>query len=244
MPRKKKASFIPKKKKTLIPEPNWDKLKKSKTEEQKVEAFRKSDDFVHFEVPDREQMHWMKKWIREVSGWDLHEESVILPDVYMLPFAKYGWLAVRLGFTPETVVKSLEKNLKPLLERATEIRNKNSSEAVVLPSDENHFLNPSKVKKWLEVWKSYLKSSEKLAESKDPKLRMQYQVAETYVYNMSTYLRTGIWNDDRFGENREHKVMWVCKALAYNSDGTPKRNVGTWYPDIGEVWTREMNNEA
>jgi hypothetical protein len=31
--------------------------------------------------------------------------------------------------------------------------------------------------------------------------------------------------------------------MAYHPDGTPKRSVGTWYPDIRMEWTKEMENE-
>jgi len=236
MPRKKKAMFTPKKKKTLVPEPKWDKLRKAKSEEDQNNAFITSFDFVHFEISDKDQLHWLKKWIREISDWDLHNESVTLPDVYMLPFAKYGWLAIQLGYMPKKVYSSLEKNLKPLLLRATEIKNKHVTEEVQLPEDSSHFLHPAKVKKWLSVWKEYLKGINKYKESKDAKQRMEYQTAETYIYNMSSYLRTGIWNDDRFGENREGKVTWVVKSLAYNSDGTVKRTKNYYYPDIADVW--------
>jgi hypothetical protein len=32
-------------------------------------------------------------------------------------------------------------------------------------------------------------------------------------------------------------------VMAYHPDGTPKRSVGVWYPDIQETWTKEMENE-
>ena len=31
--------------------------------------------------------------------------------------------------------------------------------------------------------------------------------------------------------------------MAYYSDGTPKRNVGVYYPDMSCVYTQEMYNE-
>ena len=43
------------------------------------------------------------------------------------------------------------------------------------------------------------------------------------------------------GANEEHRVVPRVVAMAYNSDGTPKRNVGFWYPDIKAVWTKEMD---
>jgi hypothetical protein len=30
--------------------------------------------------------------------------------------------------------------------------------------------------------------------------------------------------------------------MAYHLDGTPKRTVGYWYPDIESVWTKEMES--
>lgn len=241
---KRKAKFTPKKKKTLVPEPSWDKYRRYTSDETQEKAYKECLDYVHYEVTEREQLHWLKKWVREKSGWDLHEETVTLPDVYMLPFAKYGWLAIMLQYVPKTVLTSLENNLKPLLHRADEFRAKHTVEEVALPDDKDHFLYPGKVKQWLAVWKDYLKGIDAYKESKDPKDRMKYQVAETYVYNMNAYLRTGVWNDTHFGENREGKVLWVCKALAYDKDGCVKRTFGTYYPDIGQVWTRELANET
>jgi len=37
--------------------------------------------------------------------------------------------------------------------------------------------------------------------------------------------------------------MQVCTAMAYDSEGFVKRSVGVLYPDIGEVWTKEMDDE-
>jgi len=236
MPRAKKAKFVPKKKKTLVAEPKWEQLRKAKSEEERYKAFITSSEFVHFEVADREQLHWLKKWIREISDWDLHEGTVKLPDVYMMPFAKYGWLAVKLEYMPKKVENSFVKNLKPLLERAEEIKKDFADDGVYLPEDKEHFIHPDKVKKWLSEWKTYLKGIENFKDSKDAKQRITYQTAQTYVQNMTSYLRTGIWNDSHFGANREGKVMFVVKALAYDNEGMVKRTKGHYYPDIGKVW--------
>lgn len=239
MPRKKKAKFIPKKKKTLIPEPNWDKLRKAKTEENKIAAFKMAEDFAQYEADPKLALHWLKKWIREESGWDMHEETVILPDVYMSTFAKHGWKAMQLGFMPEETKTSLERNLLPLLKRAKEIKEKHNKENEIYTNVDYSFVKPTDVKEWLSEWSKYINSSKSNAESKDPKIRQQYQTAVTYVNNMRSYLRTGIWSDSHFGQNREKKVLLVCKAMAYDKDGIPKRNVGTWYPDIAGVWEKE-----
>ena len=54
-------------------------------------------------------------------------------------------------------------------------------------------------------------------------------------------MRTGDWISLFSGANEEHKVVPRCVAMAYYSDGTPKRNVGVWYPDIKKVWTKDMD---
>ena len=66
---------------------------------------------------------------------------------------------------------------------------------------------------------------------------------EGYVRNMQKYLRDGDWVDNFYGEHQEKKMGWKCVALAYYADGTPKRDVGTWYPDMGCIYTQEMFNE-
>jgi len=240
MPKKKK--FVPKKKLTLVPEPNWEKLSKAKTEDDKIAAFKAAADYVHFEISDREQIHWLKKWIREYSDWDMHDETVIIPDVYLTSFSKYGWTAIKLGFMPDTIRASLEKSLQPILRRARSLKDANTTEAIDLPKEPDYFLHPEKVKKWLSTWKLFLANNKKDEESPERNIRLRYQSAQTYVTNMQNYLRTGIWNDMWFGEQREHRIRWVCKALAYDKDGMVKRNAGTWYPDIRRVW--ENKNET
>jgi hypothetical protein len=185
MPRKKKASFVPKKKQTLVPEPNWERLSKAKTQDAMYKAFIKVADFVHYEVPEREQIHWLKKWIREESGWDLHEETKILPDVHMMAFAKWGWIAIKLGFTPDKVVDSLTRNLKPVLESASELKEKIFSEPPIHPSllelDDDAKLHPNKVKEWISVWKTYVNQNRKNADSNDWKLRYEHLFEIRYL---------------------------------------------------------------
>ena len=66
---------------------------------------------------------------------------------------------------------------------------------------------------------------------------------EGYVRRMQSYLKTGDWADTLYGEHQEHKIKYRCLSLAYEENGTPKRNIGTFYEDMGEVYTQEMFNE-
>jgi hypothetical protein len=54
-------------------------------------------------------------------------------------------------------------------------------------------------------------------------------------------LKHGDWIGIFSGANEEHKVVPRCVALAYYDDGTPKRSVGVFYPDISAVWTKNMD---
>lgn len=240
----KKKKFVPREKKTLVPAPNWDKLSQAKTEEEKIAAFKVCEEFVHHEVSDKEYLHWMKAWIRKESGWGLEEEVNILPTVYLLSTAKHGWKAIKLGFMPESYKKSLSVILIPLLERATYLREKEGDEPSVHPTvsnlDSDHAWSLPTVKSWLDHWQEFLKSNKNYAESDDVDLRRQYRDATTYVSNLQMYIRSGVWSDSRSGMKRENKVFTICKAMAYDKDGVAKRNFGTWYPDIGQIWTKEL----
>jgi len=228
---------------TLIKEPKWSVLSKSDTEEKMIEAFLICEDFVHYEVSEKDQLSALKKWLRTKSGWDVHEQTVILPDTYMSSFAKHGWKALKLGFMPQSVKSSLEKSLLPLLNRAQELKDKLYSEPNIHPDviakGEDDPLNLDNIKNWLGVWKAFLRKNKNYAESKDPALRKQYQEAEHYVYNMTTYARSNVWLDTHYGENRENKMYQRCYAMAYDKDGMPKRTKGVWYPDIMDVWSEK-----
>ena len=65
---------------------------------------------------------------------------------------------------------------------------------------------------------------------------------KAYVRQMEHYLKTGDWIAQFMGAKENERTVWTCTAMAYNADGTPKRTVGVWYPDIRKEWTKEMEN--
>ena len=103
---------------------------------------------------------------------------------------------------------------------------------------------PARVRGWIKNQSLMLKSMKSMKDSKDAKERAAYLDTEVYLANLQAYLRTGVYMDHRWGAERQHKVSHRCVALAYHKDGTPKRTVGVWYPDIGEVYTQEMALEG
>ena len=110
-----------------------------------------------------------------------------------------------------------------------------------LPDD--HFAHPKKVKQWIKTQKE-LESAERAGVRQGIKGAYARQcMHEAYIRSMVKYLRDGDWVDNFFGEHQEKRIKWKCVALAYDKDGNVKRDVGTWYPDIGMVYTEEVFNE-
>jgi hypothetical protein len=104
-------------------------------------------------------------------------------------------------------------------------------DVLALPDD--HPLNAASVKEWLKSNKAELNSIKSFKDSKESKERQQYQNLDVYVTNLATYLRTGVWLDNRWGENGEHSMGTKVLVKAYHKDGTVKRTKGFWYDDIG-----------
>ena len=109
-------------------------------------------------------------------------------------------------------------------------------------SDE-HYISPKKVKQWIKTQKD-LMAAERAGIRQNVKGALaRFANHEGYIRNMQRYLRDGDWVDNFFGEHQEKKMGWRCVAQAYYDDGTPKRNVGTYYPDMGCIYTQEMLEE-
>ncbi len=107
---------------------------------------------------------------------------------------------------------------------------------------EDHPAHPNKVKKWIKTQKELAASERKSVKQGVKGAYSRQCTHEGYVRNLVKYLRDGDYVDDFYGEYMEHKTGRRCIAMAYYSDGTPKRSVGVWYPDIG-TYTKEMYNE-
>ena len=109
-----------------------------------------------------------------------------------------------------------------------------------LPDD--HPAHPKKVKLWIKTQKELAASERKSAKQGVKGAYSKQCIHEAYVRNLVKYLRDGDYVDMFYGEYMEHNIKRKCVAMAYESDGTPKRDVGVWYSDIG-TYTQEMYNE-
>ena len=132
------------------------------------------------------------------------------------------------------------------LEKAREKRaekNPNYGQSGIHPTLQNlpdeHHAHPKKVKQWIKTQKE-LASAERAGVRQGIKGAVaRLANHEGYIRNCKKYLRDGDWVDNFFGEHQEKRVKWRCVAMAYDEKGNPKRRPGTYYPDMGLVYTEE-----
>ena len=112
---------------------------------------------------------------------------------------------------------------------------------------DEHQLSPVRVKKWIKVQQDYAKSERAAVRQKVKGADAKLADHEGYIRNMQKYLRDGVWVDMFYGEQQQGKIRNRCVAMAYYwygpRKGQPKRNVGTFYPDLGCTYTQEMLEE-
>lgn len=145
--------------------------------------------------------------------------------------------------------KLTEEQKKVLVERITKARaakkpaaQKSIHESVRNLPEDSPF-RASNIRNWIKVTKDKLSGMRGWKNSNDKKQRAAYFIEEGYLHNLQAYLRDGIYRDMFYGDERQYIIKYKCTAMAYYADGTPKRTVDVWYPDIG-VYTKEMANES
>ena len=136
------------------------------------------------------------------------------------------------------------------LEKARAVRakkNPNYGQSGVHPTlrnlSEDHPVHPNKVKKWIKTQKELLSTERAAVRQKVKGSVAKLANHQAYIRSMNKYLRDGDWTDIFYGEYQEKKVTYRCVAMAYDKDGNPKRDVNTYYSDIGMVYTQEMINQ-
>lgn len=224
-----------KEKATLTPKPNWDKLRKAKTEEAKIAAWRECDQFVQYEITSREYVHNTRKWIREHWDKDTYKDVPLIPDVYLANYVgKDGYKAFVLQFMPERVSESMKERVDGLLAKLDQLRAAMAYESPIHPSiqnlDEDHNFHPTKVKQWMDIWKK------RAAAFPKDDMSLEKLTAQTYAYNCAQYLKNGVWLDSHWGENRENKTIYTCVAPAFDREtGEMKMTKNTYYPSANVI---------
>ena len=137
----------------------------------------------------------------------------------------------------ERLKKAREKRLK---ENPPQYKNVHPS---VMNRSEKDPLNLVNIKNWIAANRDKLKEAKADARKGKKGADNLASSIQGYISIMENYLRTGDWYGLFCGENEDQFVKTHCVAQAYYSDGTPKRSVGVFYPEIGEVWTQEMDEE-
>ena len=112
---------------------------------------------------------------------------------------------------------------------------------------DEHMLSPKKVKQWIKTQKDLLKSEKAAIRQNAKGAEARAASHEGYIRSMLKYLRDGDWVDDFCGEYQDKKISRRCVAQAYHwygpKMGMPKFDIGTFYPMVGCVYTKEMFDE-
>ena len=123
---------------------------------------------------------------------------------------------------------------------------KNIAKSVLdLPEDDKYSMK--NVKEWIKESKDQVAALNKTARSMRIAPQDKQKAAnlaehkKAYIRYCEHYLKTGDWIGMFSGKEETNRVVPKCIAMAYYSDGTPKRTVGVFYSDINMVWTKDMD---
>ena len=123
---------------------------------------------------------------------------------------------------------------------------KNVAKSVLLLPDDDRY-SMKNVKEWIKESKEQVAAYNKTARSMRISPQDKQKAAnlaehkKAYIRYCEHYLKTGDWIGMFSGKEETQKVVPKCIAMAYYPDGTPKRSVGVFYPDINMIWTRDMD---
>jgi len=142
--------------------------------------------------------------------------------------------------------EALRERMKDMRKKRKPAEYKNVNECVLaLPDDDTYSFKS--VKGWIKHNKEMVAALGKQGRGRYVGEK-ERRIAETqaisrkaYIRYCEHYLKTGDWIGMFSGQDEEHKVVPRCVTMAYYPDGTPKRSVGVFYPDISAVWTKGMN---
>lgn len=113
----------------------------------------------------------------------------------------------------------------------------------VVAKAEDDPMSMKNIQRWIKTQKELMSIAKSDVRRKIKGAEARVASHEGYIRNLQRYLRDGDYCDSFYGEHQQHRCKMVCRVMAYHPDGTPKRSVGVWYPDIGCTWTKEMAND-
>lgn len=109
--------------------------------------------------------------------------------------------------------------------------------------EDEHPLSLVATKAILAEYKDKLSSIRGQKDSKNSSERMEYQITENYVRNLQIWIKDGVWLDHKYGAKMQNSMSYICYAPSFDKDGNVSRTKGTYYSDIGQVWTDELKEE-
>ena len=125
---------------------------------------------------------------------------------------------------------------------------KNVAQSVLnLPDDDKYSFKS--VKEWIKHSKDLVSEYNKVARSRASSSQAAQKASNSadhkkvYIRELENYLKTGDYISYFSGKDENQKVIPHCVAMAYYSDGRPKRSEGVFYDDIATVWTRDMDED-
>ena len=142
--------------------------------------------------------------------------------------------------------EALRERMKNMRKKRKPAEYKNVSERVLTLPDYDNYSFKS-VKGWIKHNKEMVAALGKQGRGKyiGEKERRNTEILvasrKAYIRYCEFYLKSGDWIGMFSGQDEEHKVVPRCVTMAYYPDGTPKRSVGVFYPDIGVVWSKGMD---
>jgi hypothetical protein len=125
---------------------------------------------------------------------------------------------------------------------------KNIAQSVLDLPDEDKY-SFKNVKEWIKHSKDLVSEYNKVARSRASSSQAVQKASnaadhkKVYIRELENYLKTGDFISYFSGQDENQKVIPRCIAMAYYSDGRPKRSEGVFYDDIATVWTRDMDED-
>lgn len=96
-----------------------------------------------------------------------------------------------------------------------------------LPDD--HDLSYKNVKQWIKTTQAKLATAKSEVRAGNKEANAKKINLETYLSNLQSYIRTGVWVDMFWGEHMEHRMGWKCVAPGYDNDNLMKMSQDTVY---------------
>lgn len=131
----------------------------------------------------------------------------------------------------ERLAKAREKRL---LENPPQYKSIHPS---VVERGEDDPLNMKNIQIWIKSQKNLLSAAKRSLRDKIKGAEGKVANHEAYIRNLQRFLKYGVYVDCMYGEFQESRVKYASIAMAYDSNGTPKRTIGVYYADLGYEWT-------